>query len=365
MAVKQPVFRYEPDYAVPPGQTLLETIESRGMTQADLARRTGRTPKLINEIVQGKAPITPDTALQFERVLGVPAQFWNNLESNYRSDKTRIEERRRLENEGAWLEKFPVSALIKLGAIQKKTNRGDQVSELLRFFGVASPSAWNGVWSECQVAYRHSPAFTSSPEALASWLRLGELAAERISCAPYSKETFLSALSTVRHLTTTPPDIFEPGVRDLCSEAGVAVAFVPELRGTHLSGAARWLSPDKALIQLSLRHNSDDHLWFAFFHEAGHVLRHGRKDIFVDDDGNGTQQEEEANRFARDFLIPPELFDTFIGSVAHYTKASILEFARQVGVAPGIVVGRLQHDKLLPHAHCNELKSRFTWATPD
>jgi HTH-type transcriptional regulator/antitoxin HigA len=71
-----------PDYAVRPGLTLLETIDALGMSQAELAERTGRQKKTINEITKGKATITPETALQFERVLCVPTSFWNNLERN-------------------------------------------------------------------------------------------------------------------------------------------------------------------------------------------------------------------------------------------------------------------------------------------
>lgn len=60
------------------------------MSQAVLAERTGRSKKTINEIIQGKAAITPDTALQLEKVLGVPASFWNNLERNYQKSVTAI-----------------------------------------------------------------------------------------------------------------------------------------------------------------------------------------------------------------------------------------------------------------------------------
>lgn len=83
---------YQPDIAIPPGETLRETIEALGMSQAELAQRTGRTTKDIKEIIMGKAAITPDGALQFERVLRVPASFWNNLESNYRDTVARLAE---------------------------------------------------------------------------------------------------------------------------------------------------------------------------------------------------------------------------------------------------------------------------------
>ena len=75
---------FQPDHAVPPGETLKETLETIGMSQAELAERTGRPKKTINEIIMGKSAITSETALQLERVLGVPASFWNNLERNYK-----------------------------------------------------------------------------------------------------------------------------------------------------------------------------------------------------------------------------------------------------------------------------------------
>src|ERR1700730_9795052 len=148
-----------PDYAVPPGLTVLETIDTLGMSQAELARRTGRPIKTINEIVQGKAAITPETAIQFELVLGVPAHFWSNLERNYRESLARIEERKRLETELAWLEKIPIRDLIKIGVLRNAPDRVGLLAEVLRFFGVASTTAWENQWAQPQAAFRRSPAF--------------------------------------------------------------------------------------------------------------------------------------------------------------------------------------------------------------
>lgn len=82
-----------PDIVVPPGDRLLEVLDEFGMSQAELAMRTGRPLKTINEIVKGKVAITPETALQLERVLGKSASFWNNLEGDYREALARKDER--------------------------------------------------------------------------------------------------------------------------------------------------------------------------------------------------------------------------------------------------------------------------------
>ncbi len=353
--------QYTPDYVAHPGETLLETLEALGMSQADLADRTGRPKKTINEIIHGKAALTPETALQLERVLRVPASFWNNLERNYREFIARQEEQKKLQQHVEWLKKIPVKDMGKRGWIQIHSDKIQQLREVLTFFGVVSPEQWKEIWGGMPVAFRKSSAFESSPGAITAWLRKGEIEAQNIYCEPYDAGKFKKVLRQTRSLTNEPPEVFQPEVVRLCSQVGVAVVFLPELPRTHICGATHWLKPDKAVIQLSLRHKTDDHLWFAFFHEAGHVLLHGKQDIFLEIDSTDDSKEQEANDFAANFLIPATELQQFIQS-NQYTKTAIQQFASKVGIAPGIVVGRLQHAKLLPHDHCNDLKCRFTWA---
>ena len=133
---------FEPDFVSLPGETLQEVLDERKISQANLAERTGRPKKTINEIVQGKAAITPETALQLERVLGIPAGFWNNLERNYRENLARIEERDRLLSHVDWLDRVPCGPMIKKGWIKKCSDKVEQLREVLNFFGVASPVHW-------------------------------------------------------------------------------------------------------------------------------------------------------------------------------------------------------------------------------
>lgn len=349
---------FTPDYAVPPGETLLETLQTLGMSQVELANRTGRPLKTINEIIKGKAAITPETALQLERVLGVPAPFWNNLERNYRDALARTKERKRLATGLTWLKKIPVKALMKAGVIRNLADNKALLVEVLNFFGVGNPAAWERVWTAQRAVFRRSPAFRSAPGAVAAWLRIGELRAQRIQCAPFDRAKFRATLGQIRGLTVKPPEIFQPESHQLCAKAGVAVVFVSELPGTHVSGATRWLTPKKALIQLSLRYRTDDHLWFTFFHEAGHILLHGKRRIFLEDSRATDSQEKEADAFAANSLIPPAVLREFLQR-GDTGKAAIRGFAKQLGISPGIVVGRLQHERSLPYSHCNDLKRRF------
>jgi HTH-type transcriptional regulator / antitoxin HigA len=355
--------QYIPDYVSPPGETLLEMLEERGMTQTELAERTGRPKKTISEIINGKAAIIPETALQLERVLGVPANFWNSREQNYRDALARQQEQARLMQQIEWLNQIPVQPMVKRGWIESSKDKVQQLQIVLNFFGVVSPEQWQAYWgSKKALAFRKSTVFESHEAAMAAWLRRGEIEAQRISCAPYDTVRFKRVLDQIRALTVEPPQVFQPKLVRFCASAGVAVVLVPELPKTSVSGVARWLTPTKALVQLSLRYKSDDHLWFTFFHEARHVLQERKRDIFLEGmtyDPNDSM-EQDANTFAANTLIPVAALKQFL-SVGQFTAVAIRQFAMQIGIAPGIVVGRLQHDGLLLHTHCNDLKLRLEW----
>ena len=213
-----------------------------------------------------------------------------------------------------------------------------------------------------QVAFRKSEVFEVDNHALIAWLRKGEIDAKEMPCEKYNEKRFQNTLNTIRHLSVEPPKVFQHKIMQLCRACGVAVVFVPELPKTRVSGVTRWLTPNKALIQLSLRYKSDDHLWFSFFHEAGHILKHGKKEIFIEGTSMemAADKEDVANRFATDFMIPRSEYSRLVENPP-YSKAKIKAFAAHLGIAPGIVVGRLQHDKFLPMKNCNDLKKRFEW----
>jgi HTH-type transcriptional regulator / antitoxin HigA len=358
--------QYTPDYVSPPGETLEEILEEKGMSQVELAERTGRPKKTISEIINGKAAITPETALQLERVLGVPASFWNNREREYREVLADREEKERLKNQISWLKQIPVRDMIKLQWIQFYEDKVAQLREVLNFFAVASPEQWEEIWSKTLlVNYRKSKTSESDDSAVAAWLRKGEIDAEEIVCADYDASKFKKALQKIRTLTLDSPEVFQPAMVKLCADSGVALVFVPQLPKTRTCGATHWLNSKKALIQLSLRYKTNDHFWFSFFHEAGHILLHGKKDIFLEgkdiQDNSKHNKEEEADKFAANLLIPPNELKQFIESHKRFSKEAIKQFASLIRIAPGIIVGRLQKEKILPQSHCNDLKQRFEW----
>jgi HTH-type transcriptional regulator / antitoxin HigA len=226
--VADPRLPWSPGWAVMPGEVLEEALEDREMSQAELARRTGRPMKTISEIVNGKASITPDTAIQLERALGISATFWNGLEARYREALAQERAHRDLESHVSWLANFPIRDMVGLGLLPARESSVATVGELLSFFEVASPSAWEKHWQRPSVSFRVSQSHESSPYAMAAWLRWGEREALKTETSPFDESAFREALATVRPLTRLLAlDVAMSRLRTLCASTGVVALVIP------------------------------------------------------------------------------------------------------------------------------------------
>jgi addiction module HigA family antidote len=355
--------------AVPhPGEVVADYLEFHGWAQRDLARRTGLTPKTISEICNGKAPVTAPTALALEKVLQRPAHFWLNLQRQFDEAEARHYEIAKSVQWLDWAHKFPLKEMQKLRFLKVGKS---EVETLLNFLGVSSPESWNAVWSASDVAFRQTRKFTTSVESISVWVRETELVAADLQTADFNEQLLRSSIEELRRLTRMRAnEVMEP-IQKICAAAGVAVVWVPELPHCGISGCARWLSDKTALIGLTLRYKTDDQMWFTFFHELGHVLLHRKKKSFVLDnaasdlsdkvvDPEMQQYEGEANQFAGDSLIPPAALGEFVRKKT-FTNEDIHDFAEAIGVGPGIVVGRLQRERLLARHQGNALKQKLNW----
>lgn len=329
---------FRPDYAIPPGETLRDRLAEMNLTQAELAARAGLSAKHVNQIMQGIAPITLETAVSLERITGVPAKVWNRREADYREALLRSKPHSLTDQEQAWLDQLPTKELSKRGYLPEEKDPGKLFDTVLSFFGVADRAAFERIWKGPVASFRRTKAYNSAPGAVVSWLRIAQLEAQDRKAAPYSAVAFRKVLPKIRALTAQG----DPNsILDLCASAGVVVVFVKEVKGCRISGAAWWASSARAIIALSDRYKKDDRFWFSFFHEAAHILLHSKKETFVDDDNDDDLVEDEANTFAADFLIPPDNKPRLHRLIA---EEDVVSFATEIGVSPGIVVGRLQHD---------------------
>ncbi len=350
-------YGFEPDYAIPPGETLKEVMESLNMSQKELAIRTGLTVQSLNRIFKGDQPISYETANKLELATGVPARMWNNLEAHYREQLAKNKERNQFETDLDWLKTIPTQELIQRNAIESQMDKVLLLRETLKFYGLSSVSAWIDIWAKPAVAARRSQCFETCPGPASAWIRLGEIQARQIDCLPFDKNTFIRTVKKIRLLTVKDPEEFIPQTIRLCADAGVALALVPEMKKVPWHGATKWLSASKAMILLNLRGKMEDQFWFSFIHEAGHVLYDSKKDLYINDGSIDDPRERKANEFAAEILIPRSR-DPEIASLK--AKADVVRLADELKISPGIIAGRFQR-LTKKWNYFNGLKRKFQW----
>lgn len=334
-----PVF--SPDYPAPPGEILQLELDARGLTQAELASRMNLSAKHVNQVIRGSAALSPDMALRLERTLGIPSYIWNSLEANYQDRLVRARTRENLMRYEGWLRRFPLRELIAREVIAKGDDDLTRIEKLLSFFEVADPDAYDRVWAEPMTAgFRRAQHVDVDPYATAVWLKLGERLAKVTACGPYDSQAFALLLPALPKLTLKDDQQALTDLQRECAAVGVAVQFVAEVKGCRASGAARWINPTKAMILLSGRYRHHDSFWFAFFHEAAHLLLHPKRKMVVDlkggDDADG--QESAANDYAASILVPSPFADRL---TERTTPDEAMRIAQEIGVHPGIIAGRL------------------------
>jgi len=345
---------------VHPGEILQEEfLGPLEISQNRLGKELGVSPRRINEIIRGKAPISPTMAVSLEHVLGTPASFWLTRQARFDASKAAADGREAMKAWLPWKQAFPRKWLLEWAGLPEGLTRVQEVEWLLRYFAVATPDEWVAVYGSAQVAYRRSRVRDSDEHAIASWLRLAEREAHKVECRTFDRERLEAAIPELRALTRREPTEFAPAMTAICASAGVALVFIPAAPRSQLSGAVKWLSPSRAMVGLSLFGRFEDRFWFTFFHELCHVLKHQKKLVFLDNERGACDDadEAEADRFAAEVLIPHRVLEDL--SQVRWTRDAVIAFAEGLGVSPAIVVGRMQHEGWLPRSHLNGLKRRF------
>jgi HTH-type transcriptional regulator/antitoxin HigA len=349
------------DYAVPTGDFILEWMEDHGLSQAEMARRLGVSPKHVSKLLTG-ASLTPEVATKLELVTGIAARIWLSYEATYRADVARLAMTEEVSSQKELARLFPLTQLRKLGRTEATMRTpGVAVMELLAFFQVGSVKALQAAVSRQAVAYRQGTAHTVDEYALATWLRLGEIEAalSDVRLAEYDAKELKRLLPALRACSVDPKPNFGQTLVESLAAVGVRLIFVAEIKGARMYGATRWIQ-DRPVIALTARGRDDGQFWFTLFHELGHVLLHQDHRTHIrpaDADAAADPAELQANAFASEVLIPKNVEARLAGL---RSKTDVVRFAREIGVSPGVVVGRLWHDKLWDYTNGHGLCLRLS-----
>ncbi len=338
--------------ATPPGATIKEQLVDRGMSQKEFAARMDMSEKHISKLINGEVILTPDVAMRLEMVLGLPAHFWNNLESIYREKLVKVQAENAMDEDIEIAKKFPYKEMQKNGWVAEISNASDKVIELRKYFEVVRLDKLKEPLIP-GIACRRQTVTEKADYALLAWAQKAKLEARSVITKAIDLQKLEKNLPKIRKMTTLSPEEFCPQLCEMLADCGIALVFLPHIGGSFLHGAT-FYDKDKIVVGLTVRGKDADKFWFSLFHELAHII-YGH---INNPEGTTDEDESAADTFARDTLISEVDFDAFTKSGA-FDQISMQEFAQQIGIDVGIVVGRLQKEGYIKYNRFNNLKTKY------
>ena len=334
--------------AIPPGSTIKECLSDRLMTQKEFSLRMDMSEKHISKLMNGSVQLTSDMAFRLEMVLGVPAEYWMNLEAIYRKKLQFIEEENLMAEEKNILDQIPYHEMAKLGWVENTRDWKERILNLRKYFEIVSLKKLDDhLFSE--IAFRKMSYTKKSEYSSMAWAQKVKLESRKVETNEVDVTLLNECLNEIRSMTILRPEEFYLRLKDLLSECGIALVLLPHLSGSSVHGAT-FNMKKKIVLGLTVRGKDADKFWFSLFHELGHIVYRLM--------GISCSDEHDADEFARNMLIPVDEYREFIEK-NRFAESDIRHFADRIGIDPGIVVGRLQKDKYIRFNQLNDLKKQY------
>lgn len=343
------------------GRIIKEYLTSRGISQKDLSSRTGISEKHISNMLNGKSRLTEEMALKLEYIMpDVKASYWLNYEQKYREYIARNKQADFFSN----LDLNSISKRFHFNEVFRGLNWSieKQAFEMLKLLGISDYSCFDSAYRDLEAAFMEDG---GEKEAIAIWIRLCEeqivIQNNDISDVVFEKKKVEEKLDLFKEFVLIEGiDGITKNCKKLCNKLGIYLVLYPTITNCKIRGALKNYFGKPAIL-LSGRFGTMDHIWFAFFHELGHLIKHYNTKYFgISYEGDTSKEEAEANSFARDTLLDPSKYDEFVAeNGGRIQRENIIAFARSQNTLPGIVVGRLQHDGVIEHNDFNALKKKI------
>lgn len=357
------VMNYKEIMAFHPGYYVAEIIEDMGITQAEFAIRMGTTSKTLSQLINGQANISNDLAQKLSTMLGTSIEFWLNLQSAFDEKVIEISKTKAIDEQAEIVAVIDYSYFVKLVNLPAVRSMREKIENLCSFFKIADLRILKQ--NDFLVNFRSGIATVEEKNLINSraWLQTALNVASEIETAPFNVEKLKGYVPEIRRMTLQDPEVFLPRLREIFSECGVAFVLLPYLKNSGINGAVKWINQDRVVLAMNDRRLNADTFWFSLFHEIKHVLQQKTKTVFVSANKQEMKAiddklETEADYFAQNILIPAKEYCRFEPS-KYTSDAEIIAFARQIGIHPGVVAGRLQHDGIIAPNRCSTLKQQY------
>jgi HTH-type transcriptional regulator/antitoxin HigA len=246
-----------PAEVFPPGEFVKEELEARGWTQADLAEILGRPPRLINEIINGKRAISPETAKGLGEAFGTGAQFWMNLESAYQLARVK-EPDDAVARKAHLYSKVPVKEMVKRGWIESSHSVDVFEKQILDFFELTH---LDEEIRFCAAA-RQSASYMAVTPMQCAWLFRAKKLARAVQVNRFTPQLLNTYLEELRGLLESLEEVRH--VPRILAESGIRFVVLEPLPQTRIDGVCFWLNDISSVIALSLRYDRLDWFWFTY-----------------------------------------------------------------------------------------------------
>ena len=354
---------YKEIAAFHPGYYIADIIDDMGISQDEFATRMGTTGKTLSKLVNGQTNLSNDLAQKLATMLGTSIEVWTNLQSEYDRKKIEIDQQKQLDEQEKIVSMIDYSYFVKVAKLAETRKSSEKVSNLCSFFKVSDLRIM--LEPDFLVNFRSATSLSNEKKLInaRAWLQTAINFSKNMSVNIFDASKLRQFLPEIRNMTRQGPEVFMPRLHKIFAECGIAFVLLPHLKNSGINGAVKWSDANHVMLALNDRRCYADTFWFSLFHEIKHVLQQKIKTVFISSDSEQIDQinralEEDADKFAQDYLIPPDAYRRF--SPNRYTSdAEIIAFAQQIGVHPGVVAGRLQHDRIIAQNRCSKLKVQY------
>lgn len=354
---------YKEIAAFHPGYYIADIIEDMGISQDEFATRMGTTGKTVSKLVNGQCNLSNDLAQKIATMLGTSVEVWLKLQSVYDQKKIEIDQQRQFDEQEKIVSMIDYAYFVKVAKLAETRKASEKVANLCSFFKISDLRIL--LKPDFLVNFRAAVSLDEEKRLInaQAWLQTAMNFSKSIPVNRFDADKLQYFLPEIRKMTLQTPEAFLPRLREIFADCGVAFVLLPHLKNSGVNGAVKWVNSDYVLLALNDRRCYADTFWFSLFHEIRHVLQQKIRTVFISSDTKqvnqlNTELEADADKFAQDYLIPPEEYMRFAPSF--YTSDREIEaFARQIGIHPGVVAGRLQHDKIIAQNRCANLKIKY------
>ncbi len=365
MVKEQKIIGLSPDLIIHPGETLVEILEDRDMSQKELAIRTGMTEKHISTVVKGQKNISVAFAKKLEYALGIDASFWINLQANYDRELLEFEEVNNItEAELGILKplKQVIEYMVSRRWLIENTNEAEKVLCLRKILAVSNLTAIPHI--TYNAAYRAQVAININVDTyvLYAWQRICELVTKDIVVSDELNISLLTdSIPEIKKLMFEDINIVQGKLENIFAKCGIAFKIVKHFKGAPVQGFIKKTDDEKLILCMTIRQNRADIFWFTLFHEIGHIINEDIRQRFIDFNSTQSDMEAKADAFAREVLMNARDYKEFVMK-RDFSISAINTFARKQGVKSYIVIGRLQSDEILGWDQYNEKIVYYKWA---